>query len=607
MARSTFIADERELHFALFEHLPMNELLSQPHFKDVTVDTLKDMLAATLDLAREVIGPLNIVGDREGCKYDKATQQVTTPTGFKEAYKTYCDNGYMMFSVPQDRGGLGMPVTLGVAVAETFTGANLAFTMYPGLTRGAANLLDAFGADWMKNTILPKMFDGSWGGTMCLTEPNVGTAVGDLATKAIPQPDGTFLMDGVKQWISAGEQDFTENIIHLVLARIEGAPTGMKGVSLFMVPRDRFDLETGELQGKNDVKCIGIEEKMGIHGNSTCLLKLGDEGQCKGWLIGEPNNGISYMFQMMNEARIGVGLQGVAIGSTAFLNAQEYAKTRIQGTDVAAFKNPNAPRVSIIKHPDVRRMLMRQRALVEGGRAILYQAAFCADMAEHHPDADTRAKYHGVVELLTPVVKSWCTDMGFDAAVNALQTFGGYGYTSDYPAEQYVRDLKIGSIYEGTNGVQALDLLGRKMRMKGGMYYMEWVARMNAFASANEDHFFLNEEIKLFNEAKGLFTDCAMHLATLGMTGSPTEAVMNATPFLNLFGHVSAAYLLLDQAVLAAEKMMSAEGSDAMFYRNKIRTAKFFVHSVLPEVKAWAAVVKSGDRSALEFEFGEDA
>jgi len=604
MARSYFLADERDIHFNLFEFLPFGELAKLPRFAEVTEDTCKDVVTATLDMCREVIGPLNSVGDREGCHYNKETFEVTTPTGFKEAYKTYCESGYMSFTVDPERGGLGMPVVLGACIAELFSAANLAFTMYPGLSRSAAHLLDSHGEDWMREVVVSRIYDGSWSGTMCLTEPAVGSAVGDLATKAYPQEDGTYLIDGVKQWISAGEHDMTENIIHLVLGRIDGAPAGMKGVSLFMVSKKRFDTKTGELLGSNDVKCIGIEEKMGIHGNSTCLMRLGDEGKCQGYLIGEANNGIAYMFLMMNEARIGVGLQGLACASTAYLNAHEYSKTRIQGTDVAAFKNPNAPRVPIIQHPDVRRMLLRQRSIAEGARALIYTAAFSADIASGHPDNKTRELAHGVLELLTPVVKAWCTDMGFESTVSSLQTYGGYGYTQDYPIEQYVRDLKVGSIYEGTNGIQALDLLGRKMRMKGGAIYMNWVQRMNDFAANQEEHFFLSEEIKAFNEVKNLFTDCAMHLATLGLTAAPHEAVLNATPFLMCFGHVSVAYLLLEQAVLASEKMMTAEGADQSYYKNKIHTARFFVHNVLPEARGWASIVKGSDKTALEFDFG---
>lgn len=604
MARSYFLADERDIHFNLFEFLPFEQLAKLPRFSEVSADTCKDMITATLDLCNEVIGPLNTVGDREGCHFNKETLEVSTPTGFKEAYKIYCDNGYMSFAVPAEKGGLGMPMVLGATVAELFTAANPAFTMYPGLARSAAHLLESHGADWMREVVLTRIYDGSWGGTMCLTEPAVGSAVGDLATKAFPQDDGTFLLDGVKQWISAGEHDMCDNIIHLVLARIEGAPAGMKGVSLFMVPKMRFNEQTGEITGTNDLKCIGIEEKMGIHGNSTCLMRLGDEGKCMGYLIGEANNGIAYMFLMMNEARIGVGVQGLACASTAYLNAHEYSKTRIQGTDVAAFKNPNAPRVAIIQHPDVRRMLLRQRSIVEGARALIYTAAFSADLASGHPDNKIREDANGVLELLTPVVKAWCTDMGFDSAVSSLQTYGGYGYTCDYPIEQIVRDLKIASIYEGTNGIQALDLLGRKMRMKGGAIYMNWVQRMNDFASNHEEHFFLSEEVKAFNEVKNLFTDCAMHLASLGLTAGPHEAVLNATPFLMLFGHVSVAYLLLEQAVVATEKMMAAEGSDQVFYKNKIHTARFFVHNVLPEGRGWAHILKTGDKTALEFDFG---
>jgi hypothetical protein len=602
MGSSSFLADERDIHFALFEHQDFAALQRFSKFADHTEDTCKDMLAATLDLCREVFGPLNKVGDREGCHYDKQTLQVSTPPGFKEAYHAYCENGYLNLTNSPDHGGLGIPITLGVAIAELFNAANFAFMMYPGLTRSAAHLIDTHAEPWIAKVCAPKMFGGHWAGTMCLTEPAVGSAVGDLTTKAIPEGDH-YRIDGTKQWISGGEHDLTENILHLVLARIEGAPAGMKGVSLFLVPRFRFDPQTGELTGPNDVKCIGIEEKMGIHGNSTCQMRMGEDGGCIGYLIGEANQGINYMFQMMNEARIGVGLQGLSLASVAFLNAEAYAKGRVQGTDVESFKDVNAPRVPIIQHPDVRRMLLRQRSIVEGARALIYTAAFCADMAQENPDEDERARYHGYLELLTPVVKAWCTDMGFDATINALQTYGGYGYTADYPVEQYVRDLKVGSIYEGTNGIQALDLLGRKMRMRGGMTFMAWVQRLNEFVSGHEDHAAIGEEVRRFEEVKNDFAETAMFLAQLGMSGNQREAVLNATPFLMMFGHVTVAYLLLEQAAAAHARLAGASESDQAFYRNKIRTAKFFVYNVLPEAQSFGRVIKSGDRSALDFEF----
>lgn len=605
MARNTFLVDERELYFTLFEHMDFASLLRLPVFADHSEQTCRDMIRTTLELCGEVFGPLNIVGDREGCHYNRETLQVSTPTGFKEAYRTYCENGYLALDNSPEEGGLGVPIAMGVVMAELFTGSNIAFMMYPGLTRSAAHLIRTHGEPWMAEVCAPRMFEGRWSGTMCLTEPAVGSAVGDLQTRAIPEGDH-YRIDGTKQWISGGEHDLTDNILHLVLARIEGAPAGMKGVSLFLVPKYRFDLKSGELLGSNDVKCIGIEEKMGIHGNSTCQMRFGEDGGCIGYLIGEAQAGINYMFQMMNEARIGVGLQGLAIASTAFLNAQAYATQRIQGTDVESFKDVNAPRVPIIQHPDVRRMLMRQRAIVEGARALIYTTAYCADMSRHNPDEDERMRYQGYLELLTPVVKAWCTDMGFDATINALQTFGGYGYTADYPIEQYARDLKVGSIYEGTNGIQALDLLGRKMRMRGGMTFMAWVQRLNEFVSAHEEHVEIGEDVKRFEEVKNIFAETAMFLAGMGMSGNQREAVLNATPFLMLFGHVTVAQLLLEQAAVAHRQLAGASEADQVFYRNKIRTAKFFVHNVLPEAEAFARVIRSGDRSALDFEFVAD-
>ena len=605
MARSTFKTDERDIEFALFEHLDFEGLTSLSRFDDVSIDICRDMLSAAKTFSEEVFAPLNIVGDREGCHYDKETLKVTAPKGFKEAYRQYCEAGYMALTADPEHGGLGLPFVVGAAISEMTTAANLSLMMYCALTRGACNLLEAFGVEWIRNVCLPKMLAGDWAGTMCLTEPSVGTAVGDLITKAIPDGDH-YRIDGVKQWISSGEHDLCENIIHLVLARVEGAPAGIKGVSLFMVPRQRFDHETGELLGDNDVKCIGIEEKLGIHGNSTCLMRFGDEGKCIGYLIGEENQGITYMFKMMNEARIGVGVQGLSLASVAFLNAEAYAGDRVQGTDIESFKDANAPRVSIIHHPDVRRMLMRQRAISEGARALIYHTAFYADMASFHPDKEKQALCHGYVELLTPIVKAWCTDLGFDVTVNALQTLGGYGYTRDYPIEQYLRDLKVGSIYEGTNGVQALDLIGRKMKMKRGKLFMDWIARINGFFEENQGHFVLSEALDACAAVKDLLVEAAMHLGALGMEGRQREAVLNATPFMLAFGHVTVAQLLLEQAVTAANKMSDASDADARFYRNKIRTARFFVFNILPEARAWLEIVKKTDPSALEFEFSED-
>lgn len=603
MSKNAFLADKRDIEFTLFEHLHVERLFDLPYFAEHDRSLVDQMLELTLSFCHDVLGPLNRSGDVEGCTFDPVTHKVTTPRGTKEAWDLFVENGYMVVDVPASEGGIQAPRTLGVCIAELSSGANPAFLMYPGLSRSAAHLIRTHGSEWMKAVVLPKMESGAWAGTMCLTEPAVGSAVGDLSTQARRDGDH-YLITGTKQWVSGGEQDLTENIVELILARVEGAPKGIRGVSMFLVPRQRFDLKSGELTGDNDVKCIGIEHKMGINGNSTCLLQFGDEGKCVGYLIGEENRGIEYMFLMMNEARIGVGLQAQGQAAVAMLNAEAYAQTRIQGTRVEDFRDVDARRVAIIEHPDVRRMLLRQRAIVEGGRALCYQAGLYADLAAHAAGEDERAEAQGFLELLTPVVKAWCSDMGHRSVVESIQTYGGYGYTRDYPVEQIARDVKITSIYEGTNGIQALDLVGRKMRMQGGMIFMGYVAHLTEFGGRAGERSELAAEFQLFNDVVGELGETAMTIAGAGMAGDQSGAVLNASPFLMGFGHLVVSKLLLEQALVAAAALEGkVSESDARFYRNKIRTAKHFVQNILPEGRAELAVVRAMDRSALEFEF----
>lgn len=603
MSSNAFRVDEREFQFALFEHINIEQLFAFDYFKDHSRETIEQTLAVAMDLCREQLGPLNRSADKEGCRFNKETNQVFTPKGTREIYKTYCENGFVSVTAPGEEGGIQAPATLGVALSELFSGCNCAFTMYPGLTRSAAHLLVTHGEAWMKEVVVPRLYSGEWTGTMCLTEPSVGTAVGDLAAQAFRNGD-TYLIRGTKQWVSGGEHDLTDNIIHLVLARIEGASPGMKGVSLFMVPRKRIDPHTGAILGDNDMKCVGIEEKMGLHGNSTCLLQFGDSDQCEAYLIGEENQGITYMFLMMNEARIGVGIQGLGMASVAFLNAEEYAHSRVQGTDVETFRDPNSPRVAIVRHPDVRRMLLRQRAIVEGGRALCLSAGFFYDMASHHSDPSERERYMGYVELLTPIVKAWTTDMAYESAVLSVQTYGGYGYTRDYPVEQILRDLKVTSIYEGTNGIQAMDLVGRKMRMKGGMVFMSFIGYLNDFIEANRANGEIGAEVEALETAKNSLAETSMYIAAMGMQGDQKGAVLNAYPFLRAFGHITVGCLLLQQAGVALAALAKGpSASDARFYRNKVRTAKFFINNILPEAEGQLNLVRKADRSCLEFEF----
>jgi alkylation response protein AidB-like acyl-CoA dehydrogenase len=605
-ATSSFMIDRREIEFVLFEYLRIQKLFDIPYYSDHSVESVGEMLTSAISLCNQHLGPLNKVGDRIGCIHNKETKEVTTPPGTKEAYKHFVENGFLTLSDSEEEGGIQAPGVIASVFMEVFSSANQAFTMYPGLTKSASHVINHFGEDWMKKTCIPKISSGSWTGTMCLTEPSAGSAVGDLRSTAKKSKDGSFFIKGVKQWISGGENDFTENILHLVLARIEGAPAGIEGISLFLVPKYRFDKSDGKLLGKNDLYCISLEEKMGIHGNSTCLMGFGDKDDCQGFLIGKENQGINYMFLMMNEARIGVGLQGLGQASVAFLNAENYAKERVQGVDISSKRDAvNPPRIAIVNHPDVKRMLLRQRSIVEGMRALCYTTALMHDESQHAPNSEDKKNAHGFLELLTPIMKAWCTDMGFHSIIQSIQTYGGYGFTKDYPVEQLLRDSKITSIYEGTNGIQALDLVGRKMRMEEGAIFMAWLGRHGEFAEENKNHKDIGQEALMLGEYITKVAKGAMHMSEVAKKGNRHAAVLNAYPYLMAFGHTIICGLLLEQAVLASEKLTSGKvsTSDKRFYNNKIKTAKFFAHHVLPEAKSYLANVLSPDISCLDFEF----
>lgn len=603
---SAFLVDRREIDFILFEYLKIQDFFSKNYFSDHSEESLKDMIDTAVSLCQQVVGPLNKVGDRVGCLHDKTTKKVTTPMGTKEAYQKFVENGFLTICDPADAGGLQAPNVLGALFMELFSSASQAFTMYPGLTKSASHVLWAFGEDWMRRVCIPQIASGKWTGTMCLTEPQAGSAVGDLKTSAKRLPDGSFQIRGVKQWISGGDNDFAENILHLVLARIEGAPEGIDGVSLFLVSKNKLDPHTGALSKNNDVYCISLEEKMGIHGNATCLMSFGEKDDCQGFLIGKENQGISYMFLMMNEARIGVGLQGVGQASCAYLNAVHYAKERIQGVDIASKKEAtNAKRVAIVEHPDIKRTLLRQKAIVEAGRTLCYLASKMQDLSLHAEDENEKQQSHQFLELLTPVVKAWCTDMGFASVTDSLQVFGGYGFTKDYPMEQLLRDAKITSIYEGTTGIQALDFVGRKMRMKEGSVFMSWLERHAQFIESQRANKALEVECQTLEKCMGLLAQAAFKMSERSKQGDRHAAVLHATPYLMAFGHVVGAGLLLEQAVIAQQKLElpNTTEADKRFYRNKVRTAKFFANHILPEAKSYLGSVLSFDTSALDHEW----
>lgn len=530
------------------------------------------------------------------------------PKGYKEAYKSFAENGFIGLDVPPTFGGQGFPVTVFLPVAEFMTGASVAFLMYPGLTRGAAHVIETFGSDALKKMYVSRMYSGQWAGTMCLTEPQAGSAVGDLKTVAIPQPDGSYKIKGGKIFISSGDHDLCENIIHLVLARIQGDQEGTtKTISLFVVPKIRVNPD-GSLGHPNDVKTVNIEHKMGIRAQATCTLAFGDGDACIGYLVGEPRTGMKQMFQLMNEARLLTGMQGLAIAGSAYEHALRYAKERVQGQGQ-----------TIIHYPDVRRMLMTQKCLVEGLRALLYHVAYYIDLAKHHPEAAQRERYQGFADLLTPMCKAYGSDMGFKVTELAMQTYGGYGYVSEYPVEQYMRDVKISSIYEGANGIQALDLLGRKLALKGGQVVQQFYAMADEFAQKNGDEPALKVEMEEFKKALDVVAQTAMSFMEMTGKGDFNYPMLSATPFLHMFSAVVVAYYLLDQAVIAHRKLNKLlqdrvddpsqhktyikDNEETAYLDGKIKTARFFIHQLLPQVRATAKSIESGDRSALEIVF----
>ena len=477
----------RDMQFVLHELLALQSYSNLPGFADATPDLVDQILEESGKFAKEVLFPLNAVGDTQGCQRN-SDGSVKTPDGFPEAYQQMVDNGWPLLGTDPEMGGQGLPYVLNIAVNEMTSAANMAFGMYPGLTRGAYEALMAGGSDEQRAKYGPKMASAEWAGTMNLTEPHCGTDLGLMKTKAVPQGDGSYKITGQKIWISGGEQDLTENIIHLVLAKIEGAPEGIKGVSLFVVPKFIVN-EDGSLGDRNALSCGGLEEKMGIHGNSTCVMNY--DG-ATGWLVGEENKGMRTMFVMMNEARLGVGMQGLAQAQTAYLNATDFARDRLQGRSLTGAKNPDGPADPIIVHPDVRRMLMDSRAFIEGARAFLYWTALYGDLQEKSPDEQVREKAKDYMALMTPVLKAFLTDRGLKSCNDSLQLHGGSGFTREWGLEQIVRDVRIALIYEGTNGIQALDLVGRKLSSNGGRAVFSFFAEMDDFLAEHQD----NEEMK---------------------------------------------------------------------------------------------------------------
>jgi alkylation response protein AidB-like acyl-CoA dehydrogenase len=577
----TYKAPLADMRFVLDTLLDVGQLTTLPGYAEATPDLLGAVLAEAATLCEEVLAPLNQPGDAEGCHYEHGL--VRTPKGFREAYAAYAQGGWPAMVAPPEFGGQGLPNITHVVLDEMLCSSNLSFSMYPLLAHGTIGALERWGDEEIKRRFLPRLVDGSWAGTMCLTEPHAGTDLGLIRTRAIPAGDGAYLVTGTKIFISAGEHDLTDNIIHLVLARLPDAPAGTKGISLFLVPK-RLPTDEGTAGSPNGVSCGSIEHKMGIKANATCVMNF---ESARGWLVGEPHKGMRAMFTMMNGARLGVGMQGLGLAEVSYQNAVAYAKERRQGRSAHGPAAPNAEADPIIVHPDVRRMLMTMRAYTEGMRALTYWVGTLIDIEERHPDAARRDEAADLVALMTPVIKAFCTDVGFEVTNLALQCFGGHGYIREYGVEQFVRDARIAQIYEGTNGVQAMDLLGRKVPDGNGRLVRRFVSvveRDLARAAERPALAPMAERVRASLELLGRVTGTVMARAAR----DPDEIGAAAADYLRLFGLVATGWMWVRMAVLGDS------GSGGEVAASKVATARFYVSRLLPQTNALAEGIDSG-------------
>lgn len=582
----TYKAPVKDYKFLMHDVFDLQQYSNLENFKEASPDLIDAILEEAAKLTENIFQPINQSGGEEGCVLKNDI--VTTPKGFKEAYDQFCDAGWHSITGDVEYGGQGLPNVLGIAINEMMISSNWGLAMYPGLTKGASETIHTWGTDEQKNTYLPKMTSGEWSGTMNLTESHCGTDLGLLRTKATPNDDGSYSISGTKIFISAGEHDLTENIIHLVLARISGAPEGTDGISLFIVPKMNVN-DDGSIGDRNGVSCGSLEEKMGIHSNATCLLNY--DG-AKGYLLGAENKGMRAMFTMMNEARVGVAVQGLAIAEVAQQNAADYARERTQGRALSGLKFPDDDADPIIVHPDVRRMLMTNRAFNEGARAMVLWAALQIDIAANEQDEEKRSEAKEMLALMTPVLKSYLTDQGFEAASRAMQCLGGHGYITEWGMEQFLRDARIAPIYEGTNGIQAMDLIGRKLPRKNGEVIKGYFSMVQSFIDENQDNSDMEKYTTLLDKALKRQQAATMWLMQNAMS-DPDQAGATAHYYLNLMALVSMGYFW-GKIASKAKSMLNEGAGDKVFLENKIKTADFFYTHILPETTALRIKIEAG-------------
>ncbi len=587
------ISDRRDVDFVLHEQLNITDLTQNEKFDAYDKETIDLILDEARSLSIKELLPANKKGDKEGASFENG--KVKVPECYHNLFELLKNGEWIALTEPHEYGGLEMPDLLAAPILEMFGGANTSFMIYPSLCRGAGELIEAFGDEKQKKLYLKKMYTGEWGGTMQLTEPSAGSDVGALTTKAKKNDDGTYSISGNKIFITGGDQDLTENIIHPVLARIEGAPKGTTGISLFLVPKIWVN-DDGSLAGHNDVQITGIEHKMGLHGSATCSVTLGENGKCRGTLLGEENKGLKCMFKLMNSARLASGLQGAAIASAAYLFSLNYARERVQGKHLLSMLDPNAPSVEIINHPDVKRMLMWMKAHVDGMRSFVYFISKYFDMAEITTDEKQLEKYDCIIDILTPVVKAYCTNRCTEIASMAIQVHGGYGYTKEFPVEQLLRDCKISQIFEGTNGLQAIDLLGRKLQMKKGINFQYLISEMKATISDAQNILVLKDYANQLEITVDRLNEVTLNLSSKLMSDQILSAFAYAHPLLEVIGDVVMGWMHLWRSCIAAPKLEKLAGSlessvrrdkaannkEIAFYEGILTTTEYFITTILP-------------------------